>query len=302
MKYGDTSTTFSREVELIGYVLDEATLRRVDQYARASLRPDSSAGATIDSDCAAITRDGATLRFKSVDALLAHFETAKDLIEKLGLDYYAKDSGRISVFFDDDGTIRFTAYGPTPNTEFVAEGLTREIKNCDPHYHWLARFIAFSRRPQWWLATLLVPVSFLLIAFIAYYFYASRVGVNVDQSLLYEGNTYYQDVERAISSKSIEEKLNILLKGQLKGFTNVSAVLANTQARIGTVVVVLIGMVLLLLALRSYAAAYPRAFFSLGPASDQLHRLERKRELWIVGVGLAFVINVAAGLFVAFLS
>jgi len=302
MRSGDISSTFSREVELIGYVLDEPTLRRVDQYSRASLRQDASTEVTVDLDCVAVMRDGATLRFKSVDALLAHFQTAKDVIKKLGLDYYSKDSGRISVFFDDDGTIRFTAHGPTPNTEFVAEGLTREIKNCDQHYHWLARFIAFSRTPQWWLTTLLIPVSFLLVVLIAYYFYASRIGVNVDQSLLYEGNTYYQDVERAISSNSIEEKINILLKGQLKGFTNVSAVLANTQARIGTVAVVLIGMVLLLLALRSYAAAYPRAFFALGTATDQLHRLERKREIWIMGVALAFGINVAAGLFVAFFS
>jgi hypothetical protein len=297
-----SDSTVSREVEIIGYVLDEPSLRRMDEYARASLSNDSAGDSPIELDCVASTKNSITLHFKSVKMLLDHFSRTKDLIKELGLDYQVSNAGRINIFFHDDVRIRFIAYGPTPNSEFIAEGLTRELKNCDPHYNWLARLLAFSWAPQWWLTFLIVPLSFFLLAEGFYYVYASRIGVNVDSSLLYEGNTYYQDVERAITSSSIEDKLDVLLKGHLKGFTNVSAVLENTQVLIGTAAIALFGMVLLLVALRSYSSAYARAFFALGLGTEQLRRLERKRDIWVIAVAIAFVVNLVAGLLVAFVS
>ena len=155
-------STVSREVEIIGYVLDEPSLRRIDEYARASLSNDSAGDFPIELDCVATTKDGITLHFKSVEMLLGHFSRVKDLIKELGLDYQVRTVGRINVFFHDNGKIRFTAYGPAPNSEFVAEGLTRELKNCDPHYNWLAGLLAFSPGPKLGLAFLIVLLSFFL--------------------------------------------------------------------------------------------------------------------------------------------
>lgn len=282
--------------------MDEPSLRRIDTYVRNSLGENGDESAPTELDCLISTYDGATFRFKSIDMLLDHCSKTRDLIKNLDLNFRATDIGRINIYFQDAGVVRFTVSGSAQNTEFMAEGLTREIKNCGPSHNWLIRLLAFSRSPGEWLTILLVMISLFLLWEIPYYFYADRVGVDINPSLLHDGNLYYRDVEHAIQSSSIEEKLNVLLKGQLKNFTNVSAVLKSTQIRIGAGAAVLVGIVFLLFALRSYSSAYPRAYFSLGLATDHLHRLERKRDIWTIGVGLAFVVNLVAGIVVAFLS
>src|SRR5258706_9737691 len=95
-----TTTTFSHEVEVVGYVVDALSLRSIDRHARGSLCPEPTDQAAIDTDCTVTIEGGAILRFKSLEMLVDHFEVTKDRAKELGLEYYARDRGRISIFFD----------------------------------------------------------------------------------------------------------------------------------------------------------------------------------------------------------
>lgn len=300
MVIDDTRSTFSRELKLLGYVVDEPALRRVDAYSTQALAKELEADANITQSCVASTKNEGSAKFESVDALIAHFAESREIIKDLRIDYQTAKQ-RIEVFFDGDGTIKFSAYGPAPEFHFVAEGLDRVLKQCDPDYHWLARMIAFSRKPRRLLAFFIPLLSVVLLSQSFYYFYATRIGVDINPALLYEDNTYYQDVERAIESPSLEDKLDTLLKGELKGFTNVTQVLETTQLVIGALVAALVVLGLGIAALRSFSNAYPRAFFAIGLANQQLSKLERKREVWAIGVAIAFAVNLVAGSIVALL-
>lgn len=297
----NNKSSFSRKVSIQGSVIDEATLRGIDEVSKTALGEDQRDAALVKIACVASDSDGNVSKFDSLEELLNHYRRVRDRIHDLRIDYRSPQ-GRIEVFFDHDGEIDLTAYGPTRDFHFVSEAIVRELRNCDPGYNWLAKFLAFSKTPRRILGTLILPLSFFLLFQIYYYYSATQIGVNVDPGLLYEGNSYYQDVENAIKTDDLSTKLDTLLKGQLKGFTNVSEVLEDTQYTIGASAVSLVVVLVLILLLRSFSNAYPRSFFAIGLGIETLSKLERKREIWVAGVGIAFMVNLIAGFVVAFVS
>lgn len=297
----NNKSSFSRNVSIQGSVIDEPTLRRIDEYSQTALRENQTDTTSLEIVCVASDPDGNVSKFESLDELLGHYSRVREKIRDLRIDYRSPQ-GRIEVFFGQDGDIDVTAYGPVKDFHFVSEGIARELKNCDPGYNWLAKFLAFSRTPRRFLGTLILPLSLFLLYQIYYYYYAIQIGVDVDPGLLYEGNSYYQDVENAIKSDDLSLKLDTLLKGQLKGFTNVSEVLESTQFNMGASAVSLVLVIVFIILLRSFSNAYPRSFFAIGLGVEALSKLERKRDIWIAGVGIAFMVNLIAGLLVAFVS
>ena len=65
----------------------------------------------------------------------------------------------------------------------------------------------------------------IILNLIGYSFYANNVGVDIDPNIIPKGNEYYIQVENALKSDDISEKINILLLAQLKSFTNVQDIL-----------------------------------------------------------------------------
>lgn len=292
-------STFSTEVELVGYVVDEPALARLDRYLKSSLLGDTSGTDDIDVLCVTSGPEDKSSSFHGIDELINHYQLTRETIHDLRLDYSC-ERGRIEIFFESDGTVEMSAYGPTRDFHFVSEGLVREIKGLAPEYNWPAKLFGFSRLPRRLLISLVPFVSFFLLSQVVYYYYATNIGVDVSAELLYDDNSYYQDVERAIRSSEVDVKLDVLLRGQLKGFTNVSEVLVRTRFLIIGAVAALIAVFACATGLKSYASAYSRSFFAVGLAVDRLRALERKREIWVVGVAIALIVNIVAGLIVAF--
>jgi hypothetical protein len=295
-----TRSTFTRSIELAAYLIDEPFLKGVDTFVRESCSGLSDGSKPLSLSCMVQTTDDGSCTFNSIDELLSHFARSRELIRELRLDYRAERGERIEITFPPQKVVDFSAYGDSPKFHFLADGLARELRRSDANFHWLARTLAFSRVPRRILASLIPLVSWLLLLAVGYYFHAKKVGVDVDPKLLYDDNTYYQDVERAIKSESTDEKLNILLRGELKNFRNVTVVIGQIKRQIAVLSIALLLIAAGLLAIRSISSAYPRSFFAIGHGVERLRKLERKREIWIVGVVIAFIINLAAGLLVAF--
>jgi hypothetical protein len=294
MENTNARSSYRRRVELEAFVIDELRLRRIDGFVL-----ESWPGAKLS--CTARGEANDVITVESVDKLLKHFETRHEQISELHLGYETSNDEQLEISFSRGGSISFSAYADSSKFQFISDGLTRELERCDAQFHTVVRYFAFSSGPRFILVPLSCLVSFFLASMIAYYFHARDVGVDVDPALIYSDNAYYQEVARAIKSGSYDEKLNTLLKGHLAHFENVSDVLERTKHRIAGSSIILVICIAALLALRSFSSAYPRAQFAIGFGVERLRRLERKREVWIVGVALAFAINLAAGFLLAFL-
>lgn len=136
---------------------------------------------------------------------------------------------------------------------------------------------------------------------IGYYFYAKNVGVNIDPTIIPDGNTFYQEVEKALKSDSLSRKIDVLLISNLKDFTNVQDILERQKRYIGILLFSLTIILIAFFVLKTFSNLYPLALYSFGRQKEFLTKLRRKRDIWEVGVLLAFIVNIIAGLVIAFL-
>jgi hypothetical protein len=213
-----------------------------------------------------------------------------------------KESGINVEFFRNYGKIGVSAYSNALDFQFHIDRLFREIQKCKQEYSWFVRKFIIERDLPRNVLNWLFICSFLLLFFAGYYFYALKVGVNIDPTFIPSGNEYFQEVEQAIRSDDIARKLDVLLLSQLKGFTNVQDVLQRQQTLIiFTLIVLAIAVVLYFLA-RFVENLYPTAFFEFEPQKKILVDIQRKRDIVWAGIVIGFIVNVIAGLIIAFFS
>lgn len=295
-------SAFEREFDFDAYMIDEPLLTRLDELARNTLI--RTAEDPLLTSCIATGPADESFRFSSVSELKDHFDRTRIAIQELRIDYRAGQQ-RVLLSFPEKklgkGAIRLVAFGKTPDIDFTVEAFARELQHAGAAYHWIIRGLVFHAAPKRLLATALFGLSFLLLFQVLYYAYATKIGVNVDPHLLSPGNEYFKDVERAIKSSSIDEKLDVILRGELQSFENVSEVLTRARGRIVGASLGLVVLSVLSFCLRAFSNCYPRTFFKIGLARERWARLERARDVWLIGVGIAFVVNIVSGLIIAFL-
>jgi hypothetical protein len=174
--------------------------------------------------------------------------------------------------------------------------------SLNQEYSWAARLIVLNPRLQRLSARLSIYALLLLAFCVTYFIYSKFVGVDVDPRLLPQGMSYYQKVEKAIKSPDIGEKLNVLLMGRYESFTNVTDFQMKYRARIGYCVTAFILLFIFSWVSRHLVRYYPRAFVALGGQVERLKKLEKGRELWVTVVIIGFVVNLAAGVVIIFIS
>lgn len=295
------TSSFSRKILIQGSIIEEQTLRKLDDDSRKALHENPTDNSDLTIALIVTETDGNKSKFESLEKFLGYYHSVRNQIQDLRLDY-SSSRGRIDIFFDRDGEIVVSSYGPAKEFHFVSDGILRELKHCDPQYNWLVKLLAFSQTPRKLLSFFILPLSLMILFLIYYYFYAVQIGVDVDPALLYQDNSYLHDVEQAIKSDDISTKIDTLLRGQLKGFTNVSEVLEDTKYMIGVLAITIMIIIVIVTSLRYFSKLYPRTFFAIGQGAVTLTKLERKREIWTVTIGIAFIVNLIAGILVAFVS
>jgi len=291
-------TRISEDLEVFGYVLDRENLSRINIMATEAVKSgDERQNSAIAFSASVSCKDHREFSFNSIEQVISYLEVSTEIHVRLELNYHIKDHAAIELSFDKNGFINIIGYGAVENNfEFGVNRLKREIMACDPCYPRIIKWFTHSRALVSALTSMIVLASFYLFICAGYYIYAGSVGVNIDPKAIPVGNEYYNDVEKALKSDSIEVKIDTLLRGELRNFTNVTDILDRQKKLVFNISIYLVFMAVVFLIRRIFRTIYPKAFFSFGPSVRTLQRLQRKREMWIVGVVVAFIVNILTGL------
>jgi hypothetical protein len=240
--------------------------------------------------------NGETCRFDSLQDLLKHPNTAPEIISGLEINIGATRYEQINVLLEPDGDITVDIAGPSHVVESAAHILRGRLAALNHQYSWIANSFVLNSRIRRITAKLVFLITLCLTFLIGYYIYAQFVGVNVDPQLIPHGMTYYQEVEKAINSSDISQKVNILLRGHYAHFTNLTDFSNKYRTLIGYLLTSFIILFAFTWISRHLVKYYPRAFFAIGSQIEHLRRIEKGREFWVIGLITAFFINVAAGM------
>jgi hypothetical protein len=178
--------------------------------------------------------------------------------------------------------------------------LRYEIDACDQAYSWPVKTFIFKSWPRDLLSFPIFLSFMALIGLLVGFFVCRHSLVNVDPALVLSEDEYYKQLAFAIKSTSANDKLNVLLRSQVKGFKDAAPILAALQRGLFACSAALIILFIIAFIRRAVARTYPVAFFALGAGKPRLERLRRSREIWTVVIVLGFVINIVAGVVVAF--
>ena len=210
-----------------GYVLGHDSLSRIDRSAKKMF---SKVG-DITQEFLVIGKE--TTSCATLNEVTRLFEESRLVPIGIGLSYTSNDGG-LRVLFQPNGQIRVYARGQLKGFENQFENIKRELRGCDQEPNFLVTSLVFSRYSRRILTGalfLIFATSFFLAWETCYYFYAASVGVDIDPKLIPDGNAYFKEVEQALQKGSDAEKIDVLLRGQLRMFSNVSGVTAVPESR-----------------------------------------------------------------------
>lgn len=200
---------------------------------------------------------------------------------------------------EPDGDLTLDLIGPADIVEGTAHTLRQLLRTLDQQYPWTARYLVVNSCPRR-IAFRVAIVAFLfLMYFISMYIWGRIVGVDVDPNLIPEGMTYYENVAEAIASPDTEQKLNVLLMGNYRYFINVSDFLSKFRGWIALSLTAFVILSILVWISNYMTRFFPQAYFALGRRIEDLKKLEKGREMWVFGIVIAFLVNLAAGLLIA---
>ena len=301
-EYIDSHTRIIQEFPFAGYLVQEELLRNlVKEIVNAAIfSPEKNKKQELT--YLAYYQTGDTCRFASLEDLLSHPNAEPEIIRGLELLKDCDSYQKIRVLFETDGNVTLDIIGPAAVVEGQAHLLRQRLMAFNQHYSWLVKTLVLASRPRRIAKILIFFVFSSLIYSIGMYVYAHIVGINVDPNLIQKGMSYYEQVAATIRSEDINEKLNVLLKGNYRGFVNVSDFLVLCQSRIRFSLVALLMLGAFVWVSNHLKQYYPRSFFAMGKQKDLLRTVEKKRDIWTVGIILACIVNIVCGLIVAFLK
>ena len=268
----DSAQTRRSSVQIPGLVIDTNILSQIHS-AYLELRDEGN-----HSDISYTLEDfsGSSVRARNPDELTDRAEQLAPVLKSLTIEHRNGLSAGLRLNIRDSGTIDMEAYGSTAEFFFKAESVLEAAKKSKVDYWSPTRAIFFQFRNR--IVSAIVAVLVISLAYLCfeswYYFYAKEVGVNIDQTLVPTGNSYFKQVESALKSSDVTVKIDTLLKAQLRSFSNVSVVLDRSKFILKILLFVFPFSVLALLGFVSTAKLYPRAYFALSEVPPLTKPLE----------------------------
>ena len=294
-------TRASEIVRIPGYLLDQETLQRIEDVAKDIVGNGGKIDHKYEMRSSPRTPGGHVFSCKNLDVLLPRLGSKEEPVENLSLRYSNGVSAGANIVFESDGTVRAKAFSHAPDLQFDFDRLVREISDCDQQYSWPIRFLVYKPGVRRLFRFAIILLSVFLMGTLAFYVYARRVGVNVDPSVIPPGETIANRVDEAIKSNDVNQKINVLLSAQLKGFANIRDILALQRRILAWLLIALAVTSIGLLILKYFARLYPKAFFLFGKSERTWTQLQRRREIWGGAIMIGFFINIIAGLVVGLL-
>jgi hypothetical protein len=293
-------TTVSDRLIINGYLVEKSSLDRIVSAARRAVNPDFPDQCVVRVS-ATLKNNVSRLQFNDTSTALTHFDQNRIEITAVTLCLESDRNAQLEIAMQDDGIISLSGVSDRPDFSFHIDPLKRELHACDQRFPAIVKLFAYSQQPLRVVTQTLALASIFLLGNVLYYIHALNVGVDVDPKVIPEGNQYFQEIESVLQSGTDSEKIDAILRSQFLHFTNVSSVLDTCRlwlmwslAGVG----LSIGGIFLI---RSIRRLYPKAFFAFGPSVQLLQQLVRRREVFSVGIVIAFIINIIAGIVVALL-
>ncbi|WP_153017958.1 hypothetical protein [Leptospira santarosai] len=249
-----------------------------------------------------ILSDGTTVVGKSLNEFLQQLEIEN--AELFDLVTFTLDSERTSVelrFVLNEGCEILATHLDEEKLQKEVHYIHRRLQKFNNETNGIVELIIRNR----FLETIFGFIFFFssiwfLFAFPAY-IYASNSAVNIAKEIIPKGNAYFSEVEKAILSQSIELKLNVLLKGQLRGFINrddaIESYKFNSLSSFGGIFLSIIFYCLR----KYYRYLYPKSFFAFGTNVKFWNRRIISRNIFNVVIITGFLVSFASGLLTIFL-
>jgi len=280
-----------------GFVFSVEHMKRTEAMVRGSRIFSHDNNSLITAAYIAILQNGKEEIFASLEDL-ANYENADSAnIVSLRAEFECRPK-RLVIWFQEDGTIHFQVFASRNERIELNGSLGQQLKSYNPNYSGFVKMIIVDKMFQRLATALAIVLSVCLVVLIVSYAYARAEGINVDPRVL--PSNYLKQVESAIKSSNIQEKLDTILMSNFQGFTNVTDLYPHflRGIRISIIGFILFsGMAWIVSYLRRL---YPVAFFSVGAQIEKLSRIEKRREIWMVAIVLGFMVNLAAGIVIAF--
>jgi len=295
--------TITERRTIVGFVLDEETLRRIESVTKSIIQSPAVGYPTELSTSVSVRQlyNSTDREYDTVDALIEDTKAPDFSIQRLSVRSKRSYEAAASVQFWADGGIDISGFSSDPEFAASAERLKHEVSACDQGYSWPVRTLIFKRWPREALSLSTLACFVMLILFLLYFVLWQRSLVNVDSSILVTDDEYYRELATALKSSSANQKLDVLLRSQIRGFRDARPTRILLQRSILFLSLTLVVLLLLGFVRRAVARLYPPAFFALGAGVAKLRRLERRRDVWMVAIIASFIVNIAAGLIVAIL-
>jgi hypothetical protein len=286
----------TKSLTINGYVVHLETINRLCNLF-SQISTDTEATNAKVTYSATLGRDR-TVRYNNLEAVLDQLNNTNEEVSDFSIQYDGDIN--LSIAFNPKGKIELNASGTTPDLQYYSDQVLREIERCDQEHNWAVKTFIFKKWPTSILSSAIVSLSFGLFITIGMFFLAQSIGVNVDPSIIPPGNTYFRQVEEALKTQDINKKLDTLLIGQLRGFTNASDFISQQQKTMTFLLAGIAVSAILLFILNRIQKLYPRSFFALGRQKEKFAKMERQREVWGIGIIVAFIINIVSGILLSF--
>ena len=291
---------FVEKIEAPGYVVEPTDLELVEQEVE-KLLPPTVPDEALETTIIEFRKDGNNKTYPSLKSFLRRAK--KSALDQEGYGFgFRRGGGRVIVSFQSTGRIILKVSGLSGEASNSVAGLVEVLENLDnelgPYSEWLVR----EDTPR----KVLLPVLFFTSLFLLYqvgsYIYVSRSAVDVAPELANMGNEYYQDVEAVLADADLEAKLNVLLRGQFRYFSNKSDLLDKAYRRIAGSAFVLCASLATYGFLKALRRVHPAAYFAIGRSHRLLQKMQARRDILKVVIGIGFAVNLLAGLTILILS
>ena len=281
-----------------GYVLNSDILTKIDGIAVNSIKIEDSSEPEVFYSVRN-SKDNEKL-FKSPSDIDQLFKNPSDEIIEITSKYEISNKVGLTIAFYDKGKVEISGYSQASDFEYRIDQIVRELKRCEQDYNWLEANFAINSKVKKILFETLLVLFIILVIFFIYVAYAQNVGIDIaDIGIVPDGNTYYKNIEDAIKGDDLNLKINTLLMGELKGFSNVTDIISRYTIYIRYISIATIIVFILFIVVRNVSNLYPLTFFEIGDGIKKLKKIKGKREVWGIVVILGFIVNVTAGLLLA---
>lgn len=241
--------------------------------------------------------------YKTVNEFEKSINSKNDEIKEIVIEYKSKSEDNVSIKINKSGSVYYSGYGDKQKVSYLLNKIANAFENYIDERSWLSNVLSYSGLLYKIISRGVVFVSLMLIASIFLYSYAKENAVDIvlDKTYLNKGNEKFIEISDAIQSNDINIKLNVLLAQHLNGFINKKDAIVLYKYWTKIFSIILIFFVLTILFIKRYRKISPKCEFYFSHLIKKYDKYDNERRFWLGAVLVALIVNLAAGIIIAFI-